>query len=202
MNKLLYTILIVLSFYSISTSQNIVGSYSLKMAPSSLNVEYGELDEGRMVSLIDCHSTDYSKRPVGFYIKEADHAKFEDAIEKCIQKYEEWKKVAVEESIDQFSKKVNTVDVPVTPYFQESGRLYLCEPSILSFHFTVMTFRGEKMYLLAMKTGSIYSILEDDKNHPGARNSFSNKKELEDFLKAVRLDNIKKEYAKFQKFKD
>lgn len=155
----------------------------------SIRISYNKSNEFRL--WIDAHGLDEPQRQGGFYIQEKYHAKFIETLKKAKAKYIEWRQVAIDNNISDYTKLMD-FDLNITGYFRYANRWhvdFIPEPSIV---FSIVPGNpSTHKYLLLIKTNKLTSYDDEKIESDGFLLVFRSASGISEFIDTISLESIK-----------
>ena len=142
---------------------------------------------------IDMLSMDTYKDKVGVKIEPRQAEVLIEAFKLCIEKYSEWKKVAIANNVTKLQKKIKVRSTGVLGYFYSIDEWQFCYNITPTFEFSVVTdAKGDVEYYIIMRTGEMSASDNEYLKCDGGVFAFASVQEIESFIALLDNDKIVK----------
>jgi hypothetical protein len=121
----------------------------------------------------------------GIFITSTQHQKFCHTLIKAKEKYDEWKKVAIENNVTELTKRMD-FKCGVGGFFQYGKSWHFKHNVSLTYEFRIINGK----YILLVNTGRIKSSSNQYIDSDGYVFAFMNSDEVDDFINKIRMVNI------------
>ena len=182
--KKLVVMLIAALYCTCGFAEKKVSEYSLaytrNIGETSFDIEATEPKNGKFTFYIYCWSMD-SEKKVGFSIESKKLPEFFTALRAVGEKQEEWTKTAKDNNVTDYDKQFDVKFASNSAFFKYGKDWHFC-----GFRFSP--------YFKVTKEGECLAVFKSNKltandnrfmHHDGFAIPFSNKEEIEDFIKAL-----------------
>ena len=168
-----------------------MSSYPSSYTKERFSIRLNYDKHGKFRLWIDAHCLDEPERKGGFYVMERHHAEFIKTLKKAKAKYTEWKQVAIDNNISDYTKLMD-FDINLFGYFHYANRWHVDanpEPSIV---FTVVPGNpSTHKYLLLIETNKLISYEDEKIESDGFLLVFRSVSGISEFINTISLESIK-----------
>jgi len=142
---------------------------------------------------IDMLSMDTYKDKVGIKIEPKQAEVLVEAFNVCIEKYSEWKNVAIANNVTKLQKKIKVRSTRVLGFFYSIDEWNFCYNMTPTFEFSVVKDAKEEVnYYIIMRTGEMSASDNEYLKCDGGVFAFASVQEIESFIALLDNDKIVK----------
>lgn len=166
-------------------AQDKYASYENEFENKTFNIQIGRKDAFTYKLFIEVGTVDDLSGKGGIVASNIQHAPLFNAIRAAKEKYIEWKKVAIENNVQDLNKRIEQT-ANVGSYFMYGTDWQFQFSVDLTF---AVKFTEGKHYMM-IKTGDLVSASNRYMTHKGFLLVFSSEKEIDDFLELLSLEKV------------